>query len=388
MSEDASQNDTAMATRPAKKVRSCSSSESTPNISSESHQSTPGLSATGLSSLDESSVAALIDAARRYETEASLRHTQAQEEIASAKEEVLAAMETLERAHKRLRKAEAVGADATKSYKVAAEFKTKWEVQLNPGKKPPPILSSMEHDEDQKHVSFAPQHAITGSSSVGSIGRKVKRIRIRVSEHGWGMYEGLLDSVGEPHGRGSVTWENGGRYDGEWCDGKANGHGIMDYANGDRYEGMWKDGCRFGQGTHHFKDGGVYVGHWRNAAPDGQGKMTLKNGSHYEGSWKDGKWHGPGIVRPVNGGEWEGTFQLGKCTVGTLRRPNGELEIGRYESVNPDDVKEGVWWSIDRQNIWKVENGQKIEQIDYSTALEISTKIGVQLPSELQTVEG
>jgi hypothetical protein len=115
--------------------------------------------------------------------------------------------------------------------------------------------------------------------------------------------------------------------------------------------------------------------------------MTLKNGSHYEGSWKDGKWHGPGIVRPVNGGEWEGTFNLGKCTVGTLRRPNGELEIGRYESVNPDDVKEGVWWSIDRQSIWKVENGQKVEEINFGIALEIASKIGVQLPSELLTSE-
>ena len=373
----------AMAPPPAKKVRSCSSSESTPNISSESH-STPGLSTTGLSSLDETTAAVLIDAARRYEIEASLRHRQSQEEVASAKEEVLAAMETLKRAHERLGKAEAVAADATKSHKAATEFKTKWELQLNVGKKPAPTLSSSEQDEEQKHVSFAPQHEVSGPSSVGSTGgRKVKRIRIRVSEHGWGMYEGQLDSVGEPHGRGTITWENGGRYDGEWCDGKANGHGTMDYANGDRYEGKWKDGCRFGQGTHHFKDGGVYEGQWRNAAPDGQGKMTLKNGSHYEGSWKDGKWHGPGIVRPVNGGEWEGMFQLGKCTVGTLRRPNGELEIGRYESVNPDDVKEGVWWSIDRQNIWRVENGQKREEINFAAALEIAAKIGVQLPNEL-----
>jgi hypothetical protein len=356
-------------------------------MTSESQSTTPGVSAAGLSSLDETSSAALIEVVMRYENEASLRHTQSQEEIAIAKEEVLIAMETLKRAHERLRRAEVAAADATNSFNVATEFKTKWQLQLNAGKKPSPMLSPAEHDEDQKHVSFAPQHC--GVGSVGSTtGRKVKRIRIRVSEHGWGMYEGLLDSVGEPHGRGAVTWENGGKYDGEWCDGKANGHGIMDYANGDRYEGMWKDGCRFGHGTHHFKDGGVYEGEWRNSAPDGQGKMTLKNGSHYEGSWKDGKWHGPGIVRPVNGGEWEGTFQLGKCTVGTLRRPNGELEIGRYESVNPDDVKEGVWWSIDRQNIWKVENGQKKEQIDYTKALEISTQIGVKLPIELQTSEG
>ena len=92
--------------------------------------------------------------------------------------------------------------------------------------------------------------------------------------------------------------------------------------------------------------------------------------------------HGHGIVRPVNGGEWEGTFHMGKCTVGTLRRPNGELEIGRYDSVNPDDVKEGVWWSIDRQTIWIVEDGQKKEQIDEQRAYEIAQSIDVPYPIE------
>ena len=34
--------------------------------------------------------------------------------------------------------------------------------------------------------------------------------------------------------------------------------------------------------------------------------------------------------------------------------------------MNPDDVKEGVWWSIDRRDVWKVENGQKKEKIDFA----------------------
>jgi len=355
----------------AKKIRSCSSSESTSN---------PTLT------LDEATSSALLDAVRRYETEASRRNNDTQAEVASAKDDVLAAMDNLKKAHERLGRVEAIAAESAKSALAAKEYRSKWELQLI-GKKSGATgaSSAAENDEEQKHVSFAvPQHQHSTTSSVSSSGqRKVRRKRIRVSEHGWGVYEGHLDSLGEPHGRGIVTWENGGKYDGEWVDGKANGHGIMNYGNGDRFEGGWKDGCRFGHGTHHFKDGGVYEGQWRNAAPDGQGKMTLKNGSHYEGMWKDGKWHGLGIVRPVNGGEWEGTFRMGKCTVGTLRRPNGELEIGRYDSVNPDDVKEGVWWSIDRQSIWVVEEGQKKEQIDEATALEMVAKIGVSLPAEL-----
>mmetsp|Transcript_25251 Transcript_25251/g.45427 ORF Transcript_25251/g.45427 Transcript_25251/m.45427 type:complete len:390 (-) Transcript_25251:1767-2936(-) len=359
----------------AKKIRSCSSSECTPNLPL---------------SLDEATATTLLDAVRRYDAEATRRNTDAQAEVASAKDEVLAAMETLKRAHERLGRVENVAAEAAKSCKAAQDYRSKWELQLI-GKKSSSTatLSAAENDEEQKHVSFAvPQHhhhdspVAATTSSVSSGQRKIRRKRIRVSEHGWGVYEGHLDHLGEPHGSGTVTWENGGKYDGEWVDGKANGHGIMNYGNGDKYDGGWKDGCRFGQGTHDFKDGGVYEGQWCNAAPDGQGKMTLKNGSHYEGAWKDGKWHGHGIVRPVNGGEWEGTFQMGKCTVGTLRRPNGELEIGRYDSVNPDDVKEGVWWSIDRQNIWVVEDGQKKEQIDEGRALEIVARIGVPLPIE------
>jgi len=366
---------------PTKKVRSCSSSEETPVISHSSNEPTP---ATPLPP------ATILEAVHRYETEASRRNSEAQAEVACAKEDVLASMETLKRAHERLGRVEAVAEAAAQSWKIARDYVAKWEVQLNPSAEK--VSSALEvggeNDDHNKHVSFAPlHHAGEGeltSTSVGSSGqRKVKRKRIRVTEHGWGVYEGYIDSLGEPHGRGTVSWENGGKYSGEWQDGKANGHGTMDYASGDRYEGHWKDGTRFGHGTHYFKDGGVYSGQWRNATPHGNGRMTLKNGSHYVGSWKDGKWDGPGIVRPVNGGEWEGSFELGKCTIGTLRRPNGELEIGRYDSVNPDDVKEGVWWSIDRQSVWSIVDGEKKEPIDGMQASEIAKTLGLTLPREV-----
>lgn len=413
---------------PTKKIRSCSSSEST----------APNTNTTSNTTFDETTAATVLDAVRRYDADATKRVNDIQTELACAKDDVVSAMESLKRAHERLGRMEALAAESAISAKAAREYRIKWEMQLI-GKKGLGIgdtaaasaanlvgaalllSAAEENDEDPRRVvSFAfPQHHTTHLPSHGHAlydtspateetgmssalnpppphhhhhahhqqrhnPNSIRRKRIRVSEHGWGVYEGQLDALGEPHGHGSITWENGGKYDGEWIDGKANGIGIMHYGNGDKYEGGWKDGCRCGMGTHHFKDGGVYKGQWRNAAPDGQGKMTLKNGSHYEGAWKDGKWHGHGIVRPVNGGEWEGTFHMGKCTIGTLRRPNGELEIGRYDSVNPDDVKEGVWWSIDRETIWIVEEGQKKAQIDLDTALEIVTKIGVPLPTELQ----
>lgn len=276
--------------------------------------------------------------------------------------------------------------------KQAREYVSQWEEKFPDIASKTPAMH-MPPENDSKHVSFAPQHYMleeAPSSEAGSLSasmgsnKRMRRKRIRVMEHGWGTYEGTLDSLtGEPQGRGTVTWENGGKYSGDWMEGKAHGHGRMDYSNGDKYEGEWRHGSRFGHGTHHFKDGGVYCGQWANAAPDGQGKMTLGNGSHYVGAWKDGKWHGHGIVRPVNGGEWEGLFANGKCTVGTLRRPNGEIEIGRYDSVNPDDVKEGVWWSVDRASIYRVVNGTKVEEISREGAAAIAGRLGVDLPKDL-----
>jgi hypothetical protein len=66
-----------------------------------------------------------------------------------------------------------------------------------------------------------------------------------------------------------------------------------------------------------------------------------------------------------------------------LRRPNGEIEIGRYDSVNPDDVKEGVWWSVDRTSIWSVVNGDKVEEIDAQEAIEIANQLGIDLPKDV-----
>lgn len=347
--------------------------------------------------------AAIIEAARRYECEAIRRNNEARARLEIAKDDVDSAVNAAKRAHDRLREAEQTADAASQSCKAAREYVAQWEEKFPEiAARIAPAAAVAENDEHgNKHVSFAPLHSSLGPSheegppssaaSAGSLSastpgnhRKIRRKRIRVAEHGWGTYEGMLDSLtGEPQGRGTVTWENGGKYSGDWVDGKAHGHGVMDYSNGDKYEGDWKEGSRYGHGTHHFKDGGVYCGQWRNAAPHGQGKMTLGNGSHYVGAWKDGKWHGHGIVRPVNGGEWEGVFACGKCTTGTLRRPNGEIEIGRYDSVNPDDVKEGVWWSVDRTSIWSVVNGDKIEEIDAQEAIEIANRLGIDLPKDV-----
>ena len=48
---------------------------------------------------------------------------------------------------------------------------------------------------------------------------------------------------------GSYTWENGGKYVGEWGpDGKMNGQGTSIWTDGQKYVGEWKDNKNNGQG--------------------------------------------------------------------------------------------------------------------------------------------
>jgi hypothetical protein len=47
--------------------------------------------------------------------------------------------------------------------------------------------------------------------------------------------------------------------------------------------------CQNGQGTITYSDGGKYVGEWKDGKRNGQGTMTLSDGQKYVGEWKDGK---------------------------------------------------------------------------------------------------
>ena len=63
---------------------------------------------------------------------------------------------------------------------------------------------------------------------------------------------------GKRHGYGSYHYLDGGRYEGEWMDGRINGFGSLTYADGDKYVGAWTDGKMNGQGTYVYADGDKY----------------------------------------------------------------------------------------------------------------------------------
>ena len=70
----------------------------------------------------------------------------------------------------------------------------------------------------------------------------------------------------------------------------------------------WSD-C-FGTRTH--SSGGKYVGEWKDGKEHGQGTFTFASGDKYVGGWKDGNWHGQGTVTFADGRVQEGIFENGE----------------------------------------------------------------------------
>jgi len=106
-----------------------------------------------------------------------------------------------------------------------------------------------------------------------------------------------------------VGCTNEAEYVGELQNGKPHGKGSITYENGEIYEGEWKEGLKEGKGTLTSPDGGKYEGEWKNDKMEGQGTYTWPNGNKYEGEWKDGKKHGEGTILFKDGSKMEGEFR-------------------------------------------------------------------------------
>ena len=89
--------------------------------------------------------------------------------------------------------------------------------------------------------------------------------------------------------KGVLTLDNGALvYDGTVVRGKMNGQGTLTFENGDQYTGDFNNGAFNGKGTFQSKDGWKYEGDFVNGQAEGQGKLTTEQEVVYEGSFKQG----------------------------------------------------------------------------------------------------
>jgi len=119
------------------------------------------------------------------------------------------------------------------------------------------------------------------------------------------VYFGEL-KYGKPDGKGARIWLDGSVYFGEFKDGNHNGQGTEIYAgkfgydetSGEevmlfsphKYVGGFKGGMAHGKGIITWADGGEYDGEWEYGMLNGEGRRTSADGCSVEdGIWRDGK---------------------------------------------------------------------------------------------------
>jgi len=93
--------------------------------------------------------------------------------------------------------------------------------------------------------------------------------------------------------QGTLTYENGDVYTGEFTEDGLRETGEIKFMNGDEFAGLFEDGA-IKCGIMTFKSGDVYSGEFKDSMFDGSGKMIYANGDEFSGEFKAGAKHGSG----------------------------------------------------------------------------------------------
>jgi len=136
--------------------------------------------------------------------------------------------------------------------------------------------------------------------------------------------------AGQWHGRGKLHNPNGDFYEGEFVFDARHGQGVYKWENGDVYKGIFFQDKRHGKGVFSFHNGNVYSGEFVDGLFEGYGRYDFGDG-YYEGEWKQGRYDGNGVLKYATGGKYTGEFR-------------NSVAHGFGMEVTPDGVKRrGVW---------------------------------------------
>src|SRR3990172_1567272 len=153
-----------------------------------------------------------------------------------------------------------------------------------------------------------------------------------------GIYEGETKND-KREGRGTMTWPDGTQYVGDFKDDMKSGQGTYIWPNGGKYEGEWKDDKINGKGTLTYADGTKYVGEWNDDKRNGKGTLTFPNGDTYEGEFKDNMLDGKGTYTYADGRKYIGDFKDDKFISGETIKPQvTENLIDKVAAVVNEDV--------------------------------------------------
>jgi hypothetical protein len=105
------------------------------------------------------------------------------------------------------------------------------------------------------------------------IGTELDKKGIRFTDEKWGggSYIGQTSIYNKRVDRGTMYYDNGHKYSGQWANDKMHGDGVFYYPSGARYEGTWLNGKRERSGYYHHPDGKVDVRAYRGDECRGKG---------------------------------------------------------------------------------------------------------------------
>lgn len=150
------------------------------------------------------------------------------------------------------------------------------------------------------------------------------------------------------HGEGVEKYPDGSWYRGGYAQGMKTGFGIFQWAHGPQFCGQFDANVFHGEGSYYWGDGRIYTGQWMRNEFHGHGRMSWADGQVYDGQYLEGKKEGEGTFIWADARRFTGKWRDGKQhgtgvfydERGGARR--GEWEAGRRMRWTEDDAPEPV----------------------------------------------